>query len=420
MRPSHPREGSVNRDHPSARFHFTVNDLPDKSVTHSIKVLQVYRRYYPDPPGGIAESIRQIALATAPHGITTRVFALSKQPLPATIAQPEGPVTRARSWMDPASCDIGGLAAFRRFAAEAAWADVVHYHYPWPFADLLRFTGGRERPSIMTYQSDIVRQRYLGQLYAPLRQSMLRSMRVIVATSPNYARTSPVLNDAAIRGRVEIIPPGIAEPTRDQDTSPNVASLIARFGLDVGKPYFLSVGAYRNYKGFEILAEAARQVDAPVVLAGEGIEDAMRASLKTTLPPNLVFTGLVDAPTRDALMKHCRGFVMASNLRSEAFGLVLIEAAMASRPLISCEIGTGTTFVNCDQETGLAVPPDDPAALAKAMTALLTDAHLADRYGRAARARYEALFSAPALGTAYADLYRRVCDSQLVAKAHSG
>lgn len=100
--------------------------------------------------------------------------------------------------------------------------------------------------------------------------------------------------------------------------------------------------------------------------------------------------------------------VLPSHLRSEAFGMVLVEAEMFGKPMICCEIGSGTSYVNEHGVTGLVVPPEQPDALAKAMQALLADDALAGRMGQAARARYEAMFSGPALGDAYRSLYRSV------------
>jgi rhamnosyl/mannosyltransferase len=98
--------------------------------------------------------------------------------------------------------------------------------------------------------------------------------------------------------------------------------------------------------------------------------------------------------------------VLPSHLRSEAFGMALVEAAMFGRPMISCAIGTGTSFVNQHEVSGFVVASESPAALAAAMNTLLSDEALARRMGRAARARYEQLFSGAALGEAYAKLYR--------------
>lgn len=88
--------------------------------------------------------------------------------------------------------------------------------------------------------------------------------------------------------------------------------------------------------------------------------------------------------------------------------MVLVEASMMGKPMVTCEIGTGTSFVNLHDETGFVVPPESPVALAQAMNALLGDGMLAENLGHAARRRYEALFSGPALGRAYAQLYQDV------------
>ena len=88
--------------------------------------------------------------------------------------------------------------------------------------------------------------------------------------------------------------------------------------------------------------------------------------------------------------------------------MVLVEAAMFGKPQISCEIGTGTSFVNAHGETGIVVPPEAPDDLAQAMNRLLRETATAETMGLAARARYQRMFSGDALGKAYADLYRDV------------
>ncbi len=90
--------------------------------------------------------------------------------------------------------------------------------------------------------------------------------------------------------------------------------------------------------------------------------------------------------------------------------MVLVEAAMFGRPLISCEIGTGTSYVNAHEETGFVVAPESPSELRRAMNNLLADDNLAVTMGNAARSRYERLFSGPALGRAYVALFREVAE----------
>ena len=369
-------------------------------------VLHVYRTYFPDPPGGLQEAIRQIALSTRAYGVDSTIFTLSPNPVPAVLARPEARVVRCRSWGAPASCDLGGIAAFSRFAGLAREADVVHYLFPWPFADVLRATAGSDRPAVLTYVSDVVRQRWLGAAYAPLMWRTLRSMRVIVANCPAYARTSPILSDPSIRDKVRVIPLGIEE-----SSYPKVGDdrIFARIGVGADEAYFLFIGVLRYYKGVHFLIEAAKRLDARIVIVGAGPEgERLRQLAKQIGAENVVFAGRVSDAEKVALLKRCRSLILPSHLRSEAYGMVLVEAAMFGRPQVSCEIGTGTSFVNSHEETGLVVPPQDPVALAAAMNSLLADEALADRMGAAARLRYDRLFSGAVLGKAYAALYREV------------
>ncbi len=307
--------------------------------------------------------------------------------------------------MVPASCDLGGPADARLFASLAKRADVLHYQFPWPFADLLHLLVRPEVPAVLTYHSDIIRQRWLGAIYAPLMWRMLRSVQVIVATSPNYAQSSPVLSHPSIRDKVRVIPLGIDEQTYPAEGD---ESILQKLELEDGQPYFLFIGVLRYYKGLHTLIEAATRIKAKIVIAGSGPERERLVKQAQELGAvNVVFAGQVSNREKVSLLKKCAALVLPSHLRSEAFGMVLVEAAMFGRPLISCEMGSGTTFVNAHEETGFAVPPESPQALAQAMQFLLEEG-LANKMGLAARQRYERLFSGNALGQAYAALYKDV------------
>jgi rhamnosyl/mannosyltransferase len=123
---------------------------------------------------------------------------------------------------------------------------------------------------------------------------------------------------------------------------------------------------------------------------------------------NVIFTGQVTSAEKVALFKGCRAFVLPSHLRSEAFGVVLIEAAMLGKPMITCEIGTGTSYVNQHSKTGYVVAPESPGELSEAINVLQKDDLLAHEMGAAARDRYDQYFSGNILGRAYANLYREL------------
>jgi glycosyltransferase involved in cell wall biosynthesis len=374
----------------------------------SVKVLHIYRTYFPDPPGGLQEAIRQICLATRKRGVESKIFVLSPNPLPQEIMFPEGTVIRSKSWAAPASCDLGGLDSLRQYHALSDWADVLHFQFPWPFGDVLRVLGGRDKPAVMTYHSDIMRQRYLGYAYGPLMRITLQSMSAVVATSPAYARSSPILRESVRPERLRIIPLGIDDYAYEETSRRCGSDLLSRLPLG-DKPFFLSLGVLRYYKGLHTLIEASPSISANLVVAGSGPEmERLKKLAEQVDASNVIFAGQVSNEEKIALLKGCRGLILPSHLRSEAFGMVLVEASMFGKPMICCEIGSGTSYINEDGVTGLVVPPERPHELAAAANALLADEARALQMGFAARARYERLFSGPALGDAYAQLYNSV------------
>lgn len=367
-----------------------------------LRVLHVYRTYFPETQGGAQEAIRQFCLATRPYGVDNSVFALAHDPLPQEMDLPEGRLVRSKSLIEIASCDFGGLDAIRRCRAAAAAADVIQVYYPWPFADLMLPFVRQGKPLLVTYMSDIVRQAKLDLLYGPLRAYLLGSADVIAATSPTYAQTSEVLQ--RYPGKVRAIPHCLGEaPASDPAVS-------ARWRQRLGDDFFLFVGVLRYYKGLEFLVRAAPQVDRPIAIVGDGPERGRLEALAAELgASNVHFLGALPDVDKFALNALCRAVVFPSHLRSEAFGITLLEAARAGRPMISCEIGTGTSWVNLDGETGLVVPPADPAALAGALQRLAGDDALCRTLGEAAQRRWREVFSPAVVGQTLRNLYDELC-----------
>lgn len=157
------------------------------------------------------------------------------------------------------------------------------------------------------------------------------------------------------------------------------------------------------------MLEAAAGTDYPVVIAGAGpMEQALRSQAAALGLRNVHFLGRIDDADKSALLTLCSAFVFPSHLRSEAFGISLLEAAMFGKPLISCEIGTGTSFINQHERTGLVVPPDDPKALREAMTRLWQAPDDMAAMGVRAREHYLATFTSVEMGKSMSGLYREV------------
>jgi glycosyltransferase involved in cell wall biosynthesis len=367
-----------------------------------MRILHVYKSYYPDTVGGIEQVIAQLGSGLVALGDECRIYTLSPDAAPPVLRRPEGEVHRSRTTAEISSNPMS-LAALSEFRAQLQWADVVHYQFPWPFADLLHVLRAGGKPSVVSYQSDIVRQKWLLKAYTPLMNRFLRTVGAVVATSPQYRDSSEVLT--ALGDRVRVIPNGI-----DEGSYPSAPpEAIARWRVDVGEGFLLFVGVLRYYKGLETLLRAAQGFSGRIVIAGTGPEaSALQEQVAREGLGNIRFLGSVSDEDKMCLLRLAQGFVFPSHLRSEAFGMSLVEAAMCGKPMITCEIGTGTSFINLDGVTGWTVPPENAPALRGAMEALQDEPYRALEMGAAARRRFEELFTARRMAQAYHELYREL------------
>ncbi len=367
-----------------------------------MRILHFYKNALPESIGGVEKVIDQIAQSTARLGISNTVLALSNHPanIPTPINGYELITVKRDFEIASNGFSRKSLALFKNLAAEA---DLIHYHFPWPFADLVHHLVNPQKPTVLTYHSDIIRQKLLLKLYNPLKQSFLRSVDQIVATSPNYLHTSSVLQ--SFSEKTSIIPIGL-----DQKSYPKPnPTQIQYYRERLGERFFLFIGAFRYYKGLPFLIEAAKITGYPIVIVGSGpAEKKLKALVTNHQLNNVFFLGQVSEKDKSSLLAACYSCIFPSNLRSEAFGVSLLESAMFGKPLISCEIGTGTTYINIDRLTGLAVPPSDSLALSNAMTWIWNHTDQASEMGKKARARYEELFTAKQMAQSYYELYQKV------------
>jgi glycosyltransferase involved in cell wall biosynthesis len=283
-----------------------------------------------------------------------------------------------------------------------AGAGVVHLHFPNPTAVLSYLTSGHRGPLVVTYHSDVVRQKLLGRAFLPVLRRFLARARAVIATSPDYVESSPVLR--RLRERCRVIPLGITTERFERVKDEDVRRVRERFGARL----VLGVGRLIYYKGFAHLVRAMRQVEGRLLLVGQG---PLRAALEREAAESGVagrvhFLGEVEdaAP----YFRAADVFALPSTARSEAFGIVQLEAMACGVPVVNTRLDSGVPFVSPDGVTGLTVPPGDADALAAALNRLLDDPDLRARLGDAGRRRVRAHFTADAMAAETMRLYEEL------------
>jgi rhamnosyl/mannosyltransferase len=369
-----------------------------------MRVLHVYKTFYPDSFGGVEQFISQLARAGKEFGIEAEVLSISKRGNTRNQFYCGCNTNTSKLSFSLRSTNFS-THAFNDFKELQKRVDIVHYHFPNPFMDILHLCCPPNCPTVLTYHSDIVRQKLLNIFYQPLMERFLSKVDAIVATSPNYLKSSKVLS--RIKCKTCVIPIGI---------EPNVFSQISsekmqNWKKNLGEKFFLFVGVLRYYKGLSVLLKALSSFDIPFVIVGSGPEsDSLKKDASNLRLKNCIFLGALSEADKFALLKMCYGFVLPSNFRSEAFGISLCEAARFGKPLISCELGTGTSYINLNNVTGITVPPNNPNALCDAIKKLWTNGTLAKEYGENAKKRFFKCFTARQMAFRYYNLYKTLLE----------
>ena len=363
-------------------------------------VVQVYKDY---PPvfGGIEHHLRLLAEGQVRRGhrVTVLVTARDRR---TTVREENGvEVVRASRLAELASTPLS-LALISRLRSESP--DVVHLHFPYPLGEVAQLISGRGKAMVVTYHSDIVRQRWLGRLYRPLIRRLLDRADRILPTSEVYLHSSKILRGYAAKSTV--IPLGIDGA---RFASPDAAA-VAEIRHRWPGPLVLFVGRLRYYKGLDVLIAAMERLSSTLLIVGGGPMAApLRRQAEASAASNRIhFLGDVDDGELPLYYAAADVFALPSCRRSEAFGLAQVEAMASGTPVISTDLGTGTSFVNQHGETGLVVPPEDAGAFAEALETLLTDTELRRAMGARARRRVAAEFGVDRMVERVLEVYETV------------
>lgn len=368
---------------------------------NKLRVLQL-GKYYPPHPGGMESHLESLCselkdsldleiVVAASNGFKTNEEALEGMTL-----------TRAGKLFNLRSAPFcpGMVRKIR-----ASKADLVHVHLPNPGAILAYLASGHRGRLVITYHSDIVRQRVLSKFFDPILQHALNRADAIVVSSSNYIDSSYVLPQ--YRGKCRVIPFGVSMDHFQQIDTDAVARLRQLYGPRI----VLGVGRLVYYKGFEHLIEAMRFVEGRLVIVGRGPLHAALMQKAESCGLSERVTILTDVADVRPYYQAADVFALSSIARSEAFGIVQLEAMACGKPVVNTDLDSGVTSVSLDGVTGVTVPPANPEALGQAFSSLLDDPLRAAIYGRAGQLRVKNHFSLQAMARQTLKLYHEVMDS---------
>jgi rhamnosyl/mannosyltransferase len=365
-----------------------------------MKILHVYKDYYP-VLGGMENHIKMLAESQVQLGhevtvlVTHPTMTTHKEIIKKVKVFKAGRLTTIAS--TPISLSLPILLSRER-------PDVVHLHSPYPIGEISQLYFGKAKKVLVTYHSDVIRQKGLLRFYKPFLKKILSVSDQIIVTSENYMESSPHLHDFI--HKCTVIPLGIDLSPFLQRDSKNADSIKQRYG----SPIILFVGKLRYYKGLQYLLEAMSNISAKLIVIGNGpMEKEWRnfASM-LNMHDKVFFLGEIGGDQLSAYYQAADIFVLPACERSEAFGLVQVEAMASGLPVISTELGTGTSFVNKNDVTGLVVRPKDPNLLRDGILYLINNPTLRRNMGNSGRERAINEFSLETMIERVMNLYSRI------------
>ena len=352
-----------------------------------MKVLQL-GKFYPIR-GGVEKVMWDLTSGLSARGIDCDMLCAELEKDEIIHLNDHGRVICLKAWMKKAATMIAPkmISWLRKHQDEY---DIIHVHHPDPMACLaLRLSGYKGRV-ILHWHSDILKQKTLLKFYAPLQNWLIRRADTIIGTTPVYLKESPYLQE--VQDKTVAVPIGIEPIPFDPKLAEDWKNRYS------GKKLVVSIGRLVPYKGYTYLIQACKLLgaDYQVLVVGDGPlnEILQNEVLEHEVQDRIKFLGYVEDHEMHALLGACDLFVMSSVMKTEAFGIVQIEAMSLGKPVIATKIPeSGVSWVNADRESGINVPIKDPAALAEAIQRICTEDDLYKQLSEGAKKRFEENFT---------------------------
>lgn len=360
-------------------------------MNKKLRILEVNKAYYPHI-GGIETIIRQYSEELGRlDGVEVKAL-VCRDGRGRTIREKMCGVdiTRAGSFGTYFKCPIS-LSFIRYLRKMSKKADIVHIHVPFPLADAALMLSGFKGKVVVSWHSDIVKQKKLMLFYKPFMRYLLKRADIILTATKGHVKHSLYLPEFADKCRV--LPYGIIP---EEYLAVQRRPVLTERATDKSSVKVFFTGRLVYYKGVDVLLRAFTKVKGcELFIAGTGdLGDRLKGyAAAHGMEDKVHFLGfLPDEELRQAYA-DCDIFVLPSVAPSEAFGIVQLEAMVYGKPVINTSLPSGVPYVSLHGKTGLTVPPSSPKALAKAITLLAEDKELREKYGRAAAERVQTDFN---------------------------
>lgn len=330
-----------------------------------MKILHL-SKYYKPYSGGIEQVVADICEGCNTENIESAVLAVSHVKENKIYSINGVKVFSFKSIFHYASADIsiGYIKELRRIISDY---DILHIHLPNPLANLAVFLAKAENKKIVVHwHSDIVKQKTLKLFYKPLQSWLLKRADAIITTTPIYGQSSEDLKE--LQSKISVIPIGINPENYIVDFK-TVDSIKEKYK---NKKIIFALGRLVYYKGFEYLIEAAKYLpdDYVVLLGGNGEEKSklIEQIQKNNLQNKVIMMGFIKDNDLSSYFSASDVFCLPSIEKSEAFGVVQLEAFLFNTPVVSCSIpGSGVGWVNQNNVSGIVVPPKNALRLAEGL-----------------------------------------------------
>ena len=353
-----------------------------------MKILQL-GKFYPIK-GGVEKVMYDLMTGLAARGVACDMLCAAIEGGTRTVELAHGARLFCCHTLKKVSATMLSPALVSKMRKICSHYDIVHIHHPDPTACLALWCSGYKGKVVLHWHSDIVRQKRLLKMYQPMQEWLIRRADIIVGTSPVYVAQSPFLRH--VQHKTTYLPIGVEAVKPDVE---GAERLRQQYG---GRKIIFSLGRLVPYKGFCYLVEAARYLsdDYVVVIGGSGpLREELEQQIHDLgLEHKVRLIGRIPDEELSAYYTACTLFCLPSVQKTEAFGIVQIEAMSCGKPVVTTKIPeSGVAWVNGHGVSGLNVAPGNGRDLAAAICKVTADEATYTRYCEGARTRFRELFT---------------------------